>query len=53
MFFGDPESNLQIQFDPRQNPDKEYNGGSKKIMLDSTLIGTLEGFCNIRKGDTE
>ena len=32
--------------------EKEKNGGSEKVMLDNTLIGTLEGFCNIQKGDT-
>ena len=44
---------FHIVFDAYNNPRNEANGGSEKIMLDSTLIGTLEGFCNIRKGDTE
>ena len=42
---------FEIKLDPYGQINKETNGGSEKVMLDNTLVGTLEGFCNIRKGD--
>ena len=43
---------FDIMVNPYGIAGSETNGGSKKIMLDTSLIGTLEGFCNITRGDT-
>ena len=49
---GEPLNELYSKISSFGNKSAEQNGGSEKVMLDNTLIGTLEGFCNIQKSDT-
>ena len=48
----DIKSLFKIKISSKGDESNETNGGSKKVMLDTSLIGTLEGFCNITRSDT-